>query len=368
MKSIVYFIPFLILISCRSPEKFSESNDTYKDTLFTNLFKRETGWIAGDGAFSIPIKDGKSLWTFGDSYMDCYDTVSKSVPCLFQARNAVIRIDSKRPDIQETLRSSNKTSSFFAFGNNNKYWFWPQSGFQRKDTVYVFLSRLRTTGEQGMWGFAGVDTNYIAKLYGKSLEKISYGILKPKNGINFGNSLITNQKGFNYIYGIKSNGFGNDMFIARFRSEDMYGNWQYFDGSTWNDTITSIRKIHAEFTSSFYVVKIKMKYVLITTEFSVGCDQGKNIFVSVSDNPFGPFENKHSVWVVNDTLQGHYPFFYVSNAHPEFDNGRNEILITYCINGYGTCVNTCTDNRMNPDVYRPKAIRVPYNKIDADLK
>ena len=49
--------------------------------------------------------------------------------------------------------------------------------------------------------------------------------------------------------------------------------------------------------------------------------------------------------------------------HPEFDDKTKELLITYCINGYGNCVNTCINNRFNPDYYRPKAIRVPYKVI-----
>jgi hypothetical protein len=276
--------------------------------------------------------------------------------------------DTKNPEIQETLRSGNKTSSFFSYGNSNKYWFWPQSGYQNRDTVYVFLSRLMATGEPGMWGFAGVDTNYIARLYGANLDKISYSILIPKGGINFGNSVIQERRGLNYIYGIKSNGFGNDLFVARFEAENIYGQWQYFNGAEWTTDISTVKKIHEEFTASFYVCKIRNKYVLITTEFSVGCDQGKNIYAAVSDKPSGPFINRHSVWQVDDTLQGHYPMFYIANAHPEFDNGRNEMLITYCINGYGSCVDNCLNNRMNPNIYRPKAIRVPYSKIDPDLK
>ena len=59
--------------------------------------------------------------------------------------------------------------------------------------------------------------------------------------------------------------------------------------------------------------------------------------------------------------------FYMANAHPEYDNGKEELLITYCINGYGDCLKTCTDNRMDPDIYRPKAIRVPFKLIDKSL-
>jgi len=114
-------------------------------------------------------------------------------------------------------------------------------------------------------------------------------------------------------------------------------------------------------------LKFYRSIVLITTEFSVGCDQGKNIFSYTSDQPYGPFTNKKTIWTLNDTLQGHYPFFYLANAHPEYDNGKAELLITYCINGYDACVNVCIGGRKNPDYYRPKAIRVPYKLIDGSL-
>jgi hypothetical protein len=37
--------------------------------------------------------------------------------------------------------------------------------------------------------------------------------------------------------------------------------------------------------------------------------------------------------------------------------------ITYYINTYDGCVETCFNGRMYPDVYRPKAIRVPYELL-----
>jgi hypothetical protein len=70
---------------------------------------------------------------------------------------------------------------------------------------------------------------------------------------------------------------------------------------------------------------------------------------------------------VDDSLNGHFPFFYLANPHPEFDNGRNELLITYSINGYESCFNSCINGRMDPNVYRPRAVRVPFKAIDPGL-
>jgi len=361
---IVTAIVFITIFSGRRADEAAVI--PYKDKEFTDYFRREIGVIAGDGAFSIPVGKSKSLWTFGDSYIDCYDPITQTVPCLFQARNAAVMIDIADPDSQINLNNQENIPTFLNFGSDDWYWFWPGSGYQNDDTIYIFPSRLKYTGP-GMWGFASVDTNYIAKINIADQSKIYFSVLQPSDSIIFGLSVINDKKGFNYIYGIRNNGFGNDLFVARFPAGNVYADWQYYSGDGWTYDINNISKIYDEFTASFYVSKIKKSYVLITTEISINCDQGKNIYVSVSDNPYGPFTGKHSIWQVDDTLSGHYPFFYLANAHPEFDNGKDELLITYCINGYGDCVETCIENRKDPDVYRPKAIRVPYECIDKNL-
>jgi hypothetical protein len=94
----------------------------------------------------------------------------------------------------------------------------------------------------------------------------------------------------------------------------------------------------------------------------VACDQGKDIYLSVADKPTGPFSPREKILTVDDTVDGHYPFFYSVFAHPEFINDRNELLITYSINGYEPCVPSCVNGRMNPDYYRPRAIRLPLDR------
>src|ERR1051326_5057560 len=35
-----------------------------KDTVFTEFFRRSSGWISGDGGLSVPLSDGRVLWLF----------------------------------------------------------------------------------------------------------------------------------------------------------------------------------------------------------------------------------------------------------------------------------------------------------------
>lgn len=364
----ISFISIILAINTFAPYFLCahepEAPRTYKDEAFTALFHRTIGLVAGDVALSIPLNNGKSLWVFGDSYIDHYDESTKTVPCLFQVRNAALEMGISNPMEQKTLLGK-ESSSLFPTGVND-YWFWPGPGLVNNDTAYVFQSLLHNTGQGGMWGFEVVDSLFVAKMHIPTMQVKGYLCLGGRDNISFNNSVVEDGE-YDLVYGIRDNGFGNDLFVARFTGNNPQTKWEYFDGSGWTENIKNAEKIFSEFTSSFYVLKLKDKYVLITTEFSVDCNQGKEIYTYTSDTPFGPFENKKTVWTVDDTLNGNYPFFYMAMAHPEYDNGKNELLITYCINGYGKCVETCINNRMDPNVYRPKAIRVPYKLIDESL-
>ena len=350
-------ILFCLCIGCKRDPYLNMGQKAYKDTVFTNYFKRSTGWVAGDGAYSTPLNNGQSLWAFGDSYINSYDAATQSVPCLFDARSSLLLINTVNPSVQNTVQGNNPGSNSYFIPDNGNNWVWPGPGYQNGDTIYVFVNKL---------GQNVPDSPTIAKIMLPGYTFNSYYPLPYKNGINFNYSIIRDSD-YYYVYGTKSNGFGNDLFAARYPANNIYGTWQYYGGNGWGTDINSITRIWDEFTSSFYVFKLKSDYVLITTEFSVGCNQGKNIYVATGPNPNGPFINQHPIWQVDDTLNGDWPVFYIANPHPEFDNGHNELLITYCINAYGSCFNTCFNGRMDPNTYRPRAIRVPYKAIDPSL-
>jgi len=367
-KQILLFGIFLVyIVSCtKDNDTPTESSSiTYKDEAFTQIFRQKSGLIAADVAQSIPLGNNKSLWVFGDSYIDTYDIATQSVPCLFQVRNAATLVNNSNLSVESTLIGTGLPASYFKNNTDNSYWFWPNAGYQNGNFVYVFLGLIHATGTIGDFGFEVIDELFVAKINAIGLSEIEYINLGSKSNIIFNNAVIKDSD-FVYIYGIRENGFGKDLFVARYPKDNLLADWEYRTTTNWSTDSNDAKKIHDEFTSSFHVTKINGKYILITTEFSVGCDQGSEIYSYTSDTPYGPFSNKKTIWTVDDTLDGHLPFFYQANAHPEYENGKDELLVTYCINGYGNCVNTCIDNRFNPDYYRPRAIRVPYEVMGID--
>lgn len=362
----------MVLASCttnpKPPPVIPPPPEAHKDKAFTEFFRRTSGWIAGDGATSVPLSDGRVLWFFGDSHMDDFDATTGTIPCLFQVRNAAMLQDKNDLQHPQTLlNTQSEDKSFFRHPADSTLWFWPGAGFQSGDTVYVYLTSLQKTAEGGQWGFRAVG-HYLGKLAFPEIKIIGYVALPSFDGVEFGCGFVSDSKsGFTYAFGNRKNFTSSDVFVARFPTKNPGSDWVYWDGGNWSSNVTEAAVIARGASTSVSVCKVKNKFVLTTSEFSVACDQGKDIYISISSSPAGPFSPLKKIFTVDDIVQGHFPFFYLPAAHPEFINADNELLVTYCINGYEPSVSSCTNGRANPDYYRPRAIRIPLKLIDPNF-
>lgn len=339
---------------------------SYKDQVLTEFFRRTSGWVAGDGASSIPLSDGRVLWLFGDSHIDDYDADAGTIPCLFQVRNAAMVHHKNDLRHSQTLLSHKPDNrSLFQHPADNRLWFWPVSGFQHGDTIYIYLTLLQKAGDGGPLGFKAIG-HYWGKMKFPELEVAAYVALPASNGIDFGCGFVIEGR-YIYAFGNKQDFLESGVYVARFKIREPHRDWAYWDGKSWNANVTNAVVIGRGASTSVNVCKVKDKYLLTTSQFSVGCDQGKEIYVSTSSSPTGPFSPRKKIFTLDDTVQGHFPFFYLPVAHPEFINDKNELLVTYSINGYEPCFPSCVNGRAIPDHYRPKAIRIPWKLIEPAL-
>ncbi|MEO6150207.1 MAG: DUF5005 domain-containing protein [Mucilaginibacter sp.] len=372
MKILILLSFLTIAFDKCSPQVKNAGNNTttvYQDSAATAFFKRDTGWNAGDGSFSIPLTDGRALWTFGDSYVNMYNKNTKTVPCLFNTHSAaLLQPNLNNWDWKTSITLNQNNKSFFENPAGHKYWLWPAGGIQLNDTVYVFCFNLTTgNGTGGDMNFKSNSVDVWAKLKYPEMRMAGYSYLQHFDGISFGQGFVKDERsGFVYAYGSKGYKPGK-LYVARFPIKNPNMKWTFWDGATWQSDIKKIASIAEGNGFSNVVSKVKDKYVMTTAEFSMGCDLGKNISIAISGKPTGPFTNSKIIYTIPDRLEGHSPFFYAAILHPEFINNKNEVLLTYCINAYGTCVKTCINGKYNPDYYRPRAVRVPLSLIDSSL-
>jgi len=342
----------------------------YKDTNVTRFFNRSQGWIASDGALTVPLTDGGSLWLMGDSHFSDFDPNTGTVPCLFQVRNCVLLQPHNDWNWMHTstfIGNGPGIRSYFKLNPSDTYFSWPGAGVQIADTIYVFCSNLKKRDNTTFgWGSGGTDM--WAKIIYPEMRMAAYSPLQDFNNIAFGFSMVKNQhEGYVYVFGCKLSGVKGKLYVARFPIKNPNEKWAFWDGSTWNKDISKITSIGEAPSNSVNICKIKNKYLLFTSQFSVGCDQGKDIYVAEANSPVGPFSSQRVIYTIPDNKNGHSPFFYGVFAHSEDVNSKDELLVTYDINGYGKCATDCINGRSDPNVYRPRGIRVPLKLIDPAL-
>jgi hypothetical protein len=294
------------------------------------------------------------------------------VPCLFQVRNSALLQPYGNWKWQQTTTLLSKGPGLKSFLKNKPdgtYFIWPGDGIQLGDTVYVFCHNMKNTGK-GVMGFARGGPDAWAKISFPEMKVVAYTTLQDFGNINFGHSFIKDDSnGYVYAYGMgqAKNSLGNNLYIARFPASDPGAAWTFWTGTAWDKDVKKIKPVGDVPAFSLQVSRVKHKYLVLSADFSLACDQGRNIYAAVSDRPEGPFTARKIIYTIADTVNGHYPFFYLPAAHPEYINQKDELLVTYCINGYSPCVANCVNNRFNPEYYRPQAIRVPLKLIDPDL-
>ena len=349
-------------IMFRSTEKVAGNSGIYRDSLVTRFFDRDSGWIASDGCISIPLADGRVLWTMGDSYINNYDRLTGTVGCLFQVRNCALLqpVNNWGPAATSTLTGHGR--SLFKNDTDSHHLLWPTGGYQYKDTVYVYNSSEKDT--IGGLGFTRGSNDVLAKMLMPGLQVVGYDALPSFGAVSFGVGVDADEPGeYVYTWGIQPAYINCRMVVARFPRNNPRASWAFWNGKAWDTDMAHIAAIATGASNGAYVAKVRNKYVLVSTEFSVSCDAGTRIYVATSDNITGPFTDNKVLYTIPDNVLGHTPFFYGPVLHPEYINSKNEILITYDINGYSNCEPNCIGGGFNPDYYRPRGLRVPLALI-----
>jgi Secretion system C-terminal sorting domain/Domain of unknown function (DUF5005) len=363
----IRFLYVLILFFSSIPDVYSQTK-SIKDTAFTQYFRRTSGWTAGDATISLALPDGRSLWFFGDSYIDQVTIVNnqQKLPCIFQVRNAVMVQSGKQ---FMTLLDSSKTGiarTFFKVSDNvaSDPVIWPDKGFIYKDTAFIFLARLNSSSEH-------LD-GYLASLVLPSLKLIGLTrIPSIPAGINFGVTILKNKQADSlYIYGVKAGIFIFDAYVARCPINHITGKWDFYTGNGWSSSVTDIKKLpgtNFAVSPQYTIFPYKGKYYLITQQIGyLTCNLGREIYGYQSSSPFGPFINRQLLYTVDDTLYGDYMRTYNAEVHLQF-NDSCSFLISYNVNG--ACKTECNGlvGSIPADSYRPKFVRVPWSILDPAL-
>lgn len=350
--------------------------DTYRDDDVVRFFNRNNtslGSAAFDQGNSIPLtwggNNGKVLWVTQDAWDGSQVQPNGLFNCgdFHRYSNSVLIQPSKtdwNPNNAPNMTISNSTSGkprqIFNIQPGTS-WTWSGPGIEIGDKVYVHCGEgngLNATGQSLYRLTQSTGTQWIA-------ERTLPNGLASQTAINYSTGLVKPGDGFVYAFGSEATffGYGSYIHVARFPESDPQ-QWQYYDGANWTSTpVTGTASKIADARGSNSIAYLNGKYILMTMDQGFNCDPERSVYIATSTSPTGPFTAQTLVYTIREYFKEQYTRYYTPVVHPEFNNGRNELLLTYSLNFSACGLDGCEGAYLDPYYYRVKGIRVPYSRI-----
>lgn len=344
----------------------------YRDDATIGFFERNNssqGSVAFDQGTSVPLADGRVLWITQDAWDGTKLRDNHKFTCsdFFNYNNSVMI----QPSVTDwnPEHTTNMTIPNSAHGRprqifNNQPgtdWSWPGLGVQIGNDVWVQCGEGKGLGATNQSFYkltpnSGNEWNAVrfmpAGMSGQTNISYSTGMVKGNDGYvySFGS------QGFNF-------GYGQNIFVARFKQTDPL-TWTFWDGASWvnNPSTADAAKI-AIGPGNNSISYLNGKYIMMSMDQGFNCEDKRDVYISTSNSPTGPFTAQKYIYTISEYLGGKYARYYTPSIHPESVNGRNELLLTFCLNFSGCGVSECQNGYMDPYYYRVKNIRVPYSVV-----
>lgn len=350
----------------------------YRDDDVVNFFHRRLpsqGSVAFDQGSSIPLtwgaNAGKVLWVAEDSFdgSRLVSATNANLKCgFFQYNNSVLiqpSLTDWNPDNTPnmTINNSAQGRPRQVFDNQpGADWSWPGVGVEIGDKVYVY------NGEGKDLGITNQSLFELTQNAGTEwqVKRTTPAGLSNQTDIGYSVGMVKRGDGYVYSYGSKGVFFNtSNVYVARFPESDPQ-DWSFWNGTEWSKTRTSENKASIATTQQNVTISyLNGKYIMMVMDLGWFCDPEKhNIYMATATSPRGPFTALKYVFSIEDRYRGHLNRYYTPMIHPQFNNGKNELLITYSVN-FNEC-NTgdnCRDNQMESIQYQVKGVRVPYSLI-----
>ena len=206
------------------------------------LFRGDPRWVGGDGAYSVDLGKGRILWLFGDSLIDpCGSHSRKSAGVKMVGNSVAIQIgsDPATAKIRFYWKDARDRSPAAFFSDRGRERFWPGDGIRLRDSLLLFLMRVKTI--PGGLGFevCGWDAVLVRNPDDSPPNWKMTWLETPSNTLHVivGSAGVLRDGGFVYAFGSKEPG-GASAYLVRWpESEARNGRLlhpQWWDGSGWS--------------------------------------------------------------------------------------------------------------------------------------
>ncbi len=189
-----------------------------------HLFRRDRHWVGADGAYSIDLGQGRTLWLFGDTWIDPSGRHTRQGARMIRNSVAIqTGSDPSGADIAFYWHETTQGEPAPFFADEGDAWFWPGHGIRLGDRLLLFLMRIRSS--QAGLGFESAGWNAVM-VSNPDEAPSSWRVSRletPRNalGVVVGSASIFRSGQHVYAFGSQESVKSHPMYVVRWRVESV---------------------------------------------------------------------------------------------------------------------------------------------------
>lgn len=357
-QNLISVVCMLLLVSCQpAREKGKDVVATLDTTFVKRLFGTQKGELSGgDGAISIPLSEGTSLFLWGDSFIGEVKDNKRDTLSSLVFGNVFQTVGERGVKTYYGGDAEHPSSWLVADSiDGHRTALWPEHGFVKDGILHLFLANIVMYGS-GTWDF------YWHSLMYYRLSVVDFSVIDKRlitseevGGIHFGFAFM--QEGDDiYTYGTKTVDAKTCLYLAKNQLVDgKLGSFSYYANGRWSTKpaeATALLGVKQNVSEQFSVIKHKGKYILLTQERG-----GNNIYSYIADALPGEWYNEKLVYTTPEPTKENGLFSYNAMAHHQYI--QNDSLL-FCYN-----VNTADmpSHYKDASIYLPRFLKVSLTDL-----
>jgi hypothetical protein len=321
------------------------------------LFVRDPHWVGGDGAFSVDLGNDRTLWLFGDTFIDPSGSHTREGSRM--VRNTVAIQTGKDPSRAKMVfywgrTADGRPDSFFPA--DGSHWFWPTDGIRLGDRLVLFLGRLSGTGE-GL-GFTGAG--WRAVMVENPDDEPPRWRVRPlktrENILGVGASSPVRLGGRIYAFGAQDQVHSSPLHVMRWTEDDVRkGN--LLEPEWWAGTRVGW-VADSSLAPRWPVLEnglgVNIHYDTVTRRFlqvQTSAFGAADVTIRSASDLTGPWTAQRMIYRPSEFYQPDI-MIYAAVAHPELSGA--DLVLTYSTNSF----RLFEDHTGGSLIYYPRFIRL----------
>jgi hypothetical protein len=344
-------------------------------------FPDRDGWYGGDGAYSIALDDGRTLWLFGDTFVSDAEGRQNRVD-MDLVMGTTLAISKCSEEGRFTIRYFlKKRESRFISSFGDKQWMWPQDPFKVQDRLYIPLVVIESRPEiEGPFKFkiVGHKIALIRDYHGEdphdwSVEVLDWSAAVPASIAALATtSVVYGKEVYFYPFCVPSERapgvLGNILVrIPTDRLHDPSGAIEYYaKDESWQK---GLDPANAKIVLDAGVSELSVRYHesqkrWIAVYMSLH-NKGNRLLYRSADRLEGPWSNPKALISVIPEVNPADPkydknnFCYAGKEHIQFAK-EGKLVTTYVCNSLDDTDKIINNIRSNLYLYRPVVNEVFY--------